>query len=88
MSNTARYFACGAIQVALPVLAGSAAYAVAEAMDWEGSLDLRLDRGQGIGFYAVLAASIFHFGEYSIPQAKRHMAAAGLPMRLDGLEAI
>lgn len=37
---------------------------------------------------AVLAASIFHFGEYSIPQAKRYMAAAGLPMRLDGLEAI
>ena len=37
---------------------------------------------------AVLAASIFHFGEYSSPQAKRHMAAAGLPMRLDGLEAI
>ncbi|MGJ0504575.1 MAG: imidazole glycerol phosphate synthase subunit HisF [Methylocystis sp.] len=36
---------------------------------------------------AVLAASIFHFGEYSIPQAKLHMAAAGLPMRLDGLEA-
>jgi cyclase len=37
---------------------------------------------------AVLAASIFHFGEYSIPQAKLHMAAAGLPMRLDGLEAM
>jgi imidazole glycerol-phosphate synthase subunit HisF len=36
---------------------------------------------------AVLAASIFHFGEYTIQQAKRHMAAAGLPMRLDGLEA-
>jgi len=36
---------------------------------------------------AVLAASIFHFGEYSIPQAKLHMARAGLPMRLDGLEA-
>jgi cyclase len=32
---------------------------------------------------AVLAASIFHFGEYSIRQAKSHMAAAGLPMRLD-----
>ena len=32
---------------------------------------------------AVLAASIFHFGTYSIPQAKAHMAAAGLPMRLD-----
>ncbi|MGB7079947.1 MAG: imidazole glycerol phosphate synthase subunit HisF [Xanthobacteraceae bacterium] len=32
---------------------------------------------------AVLAASIFHFGEYSVRQAKDHMAAAGLPMRLD-----
>jgi cyclase len=31
----------------------------------------------------VLAASIFHFGTYSIPQAKAHMAAAGLAMRLD-----
>ena len=31
---------------------------------------------------AVLAASIFHFGTYTIPQAKAHMAAAGLPMRL------
>ncbi len=37
---------------------------------------------------AVLAASIFHFGEYTIPQAKRRMAAAGLPMRLDGLEDV
>lgn len=32
---------------------------------------------------AVLAASIFHFGEYSVRQAKEYMAAAGLPMRLD-----
>ncbi|ARP99022.1 imidazole glycerol phosphate synthase subunit HisF [Pseudorhodoplanes sinuspersici] len=32
---------------------------------------------------AVLAASIFHFGEYTIRQAKEHMAKAGLPMRLD-----
>lgn len=31
---------------------------------------------------AVLAASIFHFGEFTISEAKRHMAAAGLPMRL------
>ncbi len=31
---------------------------------------------------AVLAASIFHFGEYSIEQAKRHMAAAGIEMRI------
>ncbi|MFL5222583.1 MAG: imidazole glycerol phosphate synthase subunit HisF, partial [Microvirga sp.] len=32
---------------------------------------------------AVLAASIFHFGEYSIAQAKAHMAQAGLAMRMD-----
>ncbi|MCV9938073.1 imidazole glycerol phosphate synthase subunit HisF [Boseaceae bacterium BT-24-1] len=32
---------------------------------------------------AVLAASIFHFGTFTIPQAKAHMAAAGLAMRLD-----
>ena len=32
---------------------------------------------------AVLAASIFHFGEYSIREAKTYMAAKGLPMRLD-----
>jgi len=32
---------------------------------------------------AVLAASIFHFGEHTIGEAKRHMARAGLPMRLD-----
>jgi cyclase len=31
---------------------------------------------------AVLAASIFHFGDYTIGEAKAHMAAAGLPMRL------
>ncbi len=32
---------------------------------------------------AVLAASIFHFGEHTIRGAKEHMARAGLPMRLD-----
>src|ERR1044072_8408650 len=32
---------------------------------------------------AVLAASLFHFGEYTVRQAKEHMVAAGLPMRLD-----
>jgi len=31
---------------------------------------------------AVLAASIFHFGTYSIREAKDHMAARGVPMRL------
>ncbi|WP_375462451.1 imidazole glycerol phosphate synthase subunit HisF [uncultured Methylobacterium sp.] len=33
---------------------------------------------------AVLAASIFHFGQFSIAEAKAHMAAAGLAMRRDG----
>jgi imidazole glycerol-phosphate synthase subunit HisF len=32
---------------------------------------------------AVLAASIFHFGEHSVREAKAYMANAGLPMRLD-----
>ena len=31
---------------------------------------------------AVLAASIFHFGTYSIGEAKAHMAAGGVPVRL------
>ena len=33
---------------------------------------------------AVLAASIFHFGTYTIAQAKSYMAARGIPMRLAG----
>ncbi len=31
---------------------------------------------------AVLAASIFHFGTFTIGQAKSHMAKAGIPMRM------
>ena len=33
---------------------------------------------------AVLAASIFHFGQHSIGEAKRHLAKAGVAVRLDG----
>jgi cyclase len=46
-----------------------------------GTLDHLVDgitRGRAS---AVLAASIFHFGTYSITQAKRHMAAAGIAVR-------
>ncbi|WP_427914564.1 NRAMP family divalent metal transporter [Ramlibacter sp. MMS24-I3-19] len=43
--------------LAVPVLAGSAAYAVAEAAGWEGSLSLRLEQGQGRGFYGVIAVA-------------------------------
>ena len=32
---------------------------------------------------AVLAASIFHFGEYTIEEAKRYMQDRGIPVRLD-----
>ncbi len=31
---------------------------------------------------AVLAASIFHFGEHTVAEAKRHMAAQGIEVRL------
>ena len=43
--------------LAVPVLAGSAAYAVAEAAGWRGSLSLRLDKHEGRGFYGVIAAA-------------------------------
>jgi cyclase len=32
---------------------------------------------------AVLAASIFHYGQHTVQEAKRHLAAQGIPMRLD-----
>ena len=49
-----------------------------------GTLDHLVD-GVRLGHAsAVLAASIFHFGTYTIGQAKAHMAKAGLPMRMDG----
>ena len=47
----------GTGMLAVPVLAGSAAYAVAEAAGWHGSLSLRLDQGEGRGFYGVIAAA-------------------------------
>jgi cyclase len=47
-----------------------------------GNLDHLVEGVTQGGASAVLAASIFHFGTYTIGQAKAHMAAAGLPMRL------
>ena len=49
-----------------------------------GTLDHLVDGIREGHATAVLAASIFHFGTYSIGEAKHHMAAAGLSMRLDG----
>ena len=48
-----------------------------------GTLDHLVDGVTKGGATAVLAASIFHFGTYTIAEAKRHMAASGVPMRLD-----
>ncbi|MGA9251066.1 MAG: imidazole glycerol phosphate synthase subunit HisF [Roseobacter sp.] len=47
-----------------------------------GTLDHLVEGVTEGGASAVLAASIFHFGDYTIAQAKTHMAAAGIPMRL------
>jgi imidazole glycerol-phosphate synthase subunit HisF len=47
-----------------------------------GRLDHLVDGVVTGGASAVLAASIFHFGEFTIGQAKAHMAAAGIPMRM------
>ncbi|ABD05120.1 imidazole glycerol phosphate synthase subunit hisF [Rhodopseudomonas palustris HaA2] len=48
-----------------------------------GNLDHLVDGIRDGHATAVLAASIFHFGEYTIRQAKDHMVRCGLPMRLD-----
>src|SRR5215470_5982033 len=49
-----------------------------------GSLD-HLVEGVKLGHAsAVLAASIFHYGTFTIEEAKRHMAAAGIAVRLEG----
>ena len=47
-----------------------------------GNLDHLADGIQLGHADAVLAASIFHYGEYTVGQAKAHMAARGIPVRL------
>ena len=47
-----------------------------------GTLDHLVEGVRAAHASAVLAASIFHFGEYSIAQAKQHMHKAGIPVRL------
>ena len=47
-----------------------------------GNLDHLVEGVTEGGASAVLAASIFHFGEFTIGEAKAHMAAAGIPVRL------
>jgi imidazole glycerol-phosphate synthase subunit HisF len=59
--------------VAVPVIASGGV----------GNLDHLVEGIRSGHATAVLAASIFHFGEFTIRQAKDHMVRAGLPMRLD-----
>jgi cyclase len=59
--------------VAVPVIASGGA----------GNLDHMVEGIRDGHATAVLAASIFHFGEFTVRQAKEYMAKAGLPMRLD-----
>jgi cyclase len=47
-----------------------------------GTLDHLVEGVREGGAAAVLAASIFHFGTYSIGEAKRHMASHAIPMRM------
>jgi cyclase len=61
--------------VGVPVIASGGA----------GTLDHLVEGVRDGHATAVLAASIFHFGTFTIGQAKAHMAAAGLAMRMDGL---
>jgi imidazole glycerol-phosphate synthase subunit HisF len=46
-----------------------------------GNLDHLADGVQQGGADAVLAASIFHYGEYTVAQAKARMAERGIPVR-------
>ncbi|HQS10415.1 MAG: imidazole glycerol phosphate synthase subunit HisF [Rhizobiales bacterium 24-66-13] len=48
-----------------------------------GALDHLVEGVRDGGAAAVLAASIFHFGTFSVGEAKAHLARAGLPVRLD-----
>jgi cyclase len=47
-----------------------------------GNLDHLADGVQQGGADAVLAASIFHYREFTVAQAKACMAARGIPVRL------
>ena len=60
--------------VSLPVIASGGV----------GTLDHMVDGVTRGGASAVLAASIFHYGFFSISEAKEYMASAGIPIRLTG----
>jgi cyclase len=57
-------------EVRIPVIASGGA----------GALE-HLDSALSAGAHAVLAASIFHFGEYTLAEARRYLAGRGHPVR-------
>jgi imidazole glycerol-phosphate synthase subunit HisF len=59
--------------VGVPVIASGGA----------GNLEHLHDAFERGGAHAVLAASIFHYGEYTISEAKAFLAERGLPMRIE-----
>jgi cyclase len=59
--------------VTIPVIASGGVGTLAHLYD--GLVEGRAD--------AVLAASIFHFGEHTVPEAKRYLRARGVPIRLE-----
>jgi cyclase len=46
-----------------------------------GTLDHMVEGVTEGGASAVLAASIFHFGQHTVHEAKAHLAAHGVPIR-------
>jgi len=58
--------------VSIPVIASGGA----------GTLDHLAEAVEQTGCDAVLVASIFHYGQHSIAEAKAHMASRGIPVRL------
>ena len=62
--------------VAVPVIASGGV----------GTLDHLVEGVRDGHASAVLAASIFHFGTYTIAEAKQHLRAAGIPVRLTNEE--
>jgi cyclase len=58
--------------VSVPVIASGGA----------GTLRHLSDAIETGGADAVLCASIFHYGSYRVRDAKRHLAEAGIPVRL------
>jgi cyclase len=73
---------CGGYDLELTAAVSAAVHIPVIASGGAGELDHLaevLDRGHAD---AVLAASIFHFGTYSIAQAKHFLAQRGIPVRL------